>query len=106
MRTTTQFESIHKVNNCVKNAYRSIIKGYAEDSVFRAYRQPSEYKIRAWEWCRASCREDSGYGLCVTGWNTSKFTCAYFCGHYETGERCLVVHTAENVYWCYVSELE
>lgn len=102
---TSQFEGNHKINNCVRNAYRAIINGHAVENLWDAYERPSIYKVRAWEWCKVACRDDDGGGLCVTGWNCSKFTCAYFFGHHETGERCLAVHTAENVYWCYVSEL-
>lgn len=104
MKTTT-FENRHKVNNCVRNAYRAIINAHAVKSIWDAYRLPSVYKVRAWEWCKASCKDDDGNGLCITGWNTSKFTCAYFCGHHETGERCIIVHTADNVYWAFVDEL-
>lgn len=103
---TTEFESNHKINVCVKNAYRAIVNGYAVDSIWKAYKRPSHYKINAWEWCRADCRENGGIGLCVTSWYTSKFTCAYFCKHHNTGKQCLVVHTADNVYWCFVSELQ
>ena len=104
--TTTAFESNHKVNNCVRNAYRAINSGRAVNSIWQAYNRPSVYKVRAWEWCQTSCREDGGQWLYVTGWNNSKFTCAYFCGHHETGERCIVVHTADNVYWAFVDELD
>lgn len=103
---TTQIRQYHKINNCVKNAYHSIMAMRAVENIWTAYKSPSIYKVRAWEWCIADCRENNGYGLCVTGWNTSKFTCAYFCKHYKTGERCIVVHTADNVYWCYVTELD
>lgn len=102
---TTSFKGNHKVNACVKNAYRAIVCGWAISSLWGAYKSPSIYKIRAWEWCEASCREDGGNGLCITGRNCSRFTCAYFCSHHETGERCIVVHTAENVYWAFVDEL-
>lgn len=102
---TTQFNDNHKVNNCVKNAYRAILNGHAVPTIWASYGNPSIYKVRAWEWCKASCRDDSGHGLCVTGWNMAKFTCAYFCSHHETGEQCLIVRTADNIYWCYLSEL-
>ena len=103
---TTEFESNHKINNCVRNAWRAIVSGRAVNSIWQAYERPSVYKVRAWEWCKIACKEDGGDTPWVTGWNSSKFTCAYFCGHYETGERCLAVHTADNVYWCYVSEID
>ena len=102
---TTVFESNHKVNNCVRNAYRAILLGYAVGNIWRAYKRPSVYKVRAWEWCQVSCQEDNGRCLFVTSWNSSKFTCAYFCNHHETGERCIVVRTADNIYWAFVDEL-
>lgn len=102
---TTEFKGNHKVNNCVRNAYREIISGRAVDSIWQAYKRPSVYKVRAWEWCQTGCRDDGGQWLYVTGWNNSKFTCAYFCGHHETGEQCIVVHTADNIYWAFVGEL-
>ena len=103
---TTEFTGNHKVNNCVRNAYRAIICGCAVDSIWKAYERPSVLKVRAWEWCKADCRENDGCSIRITGWNTSKFTCAYFCSHHETGERCIVVHTADNVYWAFIDELD
>lgn len=103
---TTAFESNHKVNNCVRNAYRAIMSLRAVTSIWSAYTRPSARKIRAWEWCKAYCKEDGGVMLWVTGWNSSKFTCAYFCSHHETGERCIIVHTADNVYWAFVDEID
>lgn len=102
---TTHYASNHKVNNCVKNAYRVIAQKIAFFDIWDAYKRPSHYKIRAWEWVKAACKEDGGHGICVTGANCSKFTAAYFCSHYETGEACIVVHTADNVYWAFVDEL-
>ena len=102
----TSFKSNHKVNACVKNAYRAILLGYAVGNIWRAYKRPNVYKVRAWEWCKACCKEDGGVMLWVTGWNNAKFTCAYFCSHHETGERCIVVHTADHVYWAFVDELD
>lgn len=103
---TTEFESNHKINNCVRNAWRAIEHCRAVDNIFYAYNHPSVYKLRAWDWVKAACRDDEGYRVCITGWNSSKFTAAYFCSHHETNALCLVVHTADNVYWCFVSELE
>ena len=102
---TTQYEGNHKINNCVRNAYRAIELCRAVDNIYHAYTQPSIYKIRAWEWVKTACKEDGGYYAFITGWNCSKFTAGYFCPHHETGERCLVVHTADNVYWCFADEL-
>lgn len=101
----TKFDSNHKINNVVRNAWRAIYNDYEVNSIWEAYKSPSMYKIRAWEWCQTDCRENDGHGLCITAWNTSKFTAAYFCYHHETAKQCLVVHTADNVYWCYVDEL-
>lgn len=103
---TTEFEKNHKITLSVKNAYRAIIRGYAISSLWKAYKNPSIYKIRAWEWCKATCKEDGGCFIWITGVNCSTFTAAYFCSHHKTGERCIVVHTPNNVYWCYVTELE
>ena len=103
---TTESKCNHKINNCVRNAYRTIKNGQEVYNIYFAYARPSIYKIRAWEWVKTSCKEDGGYVACITGWNTSKFTAAYFCPHYETGERCLVVHTANNVYWAFAGELD
>lgn len=102
---TTQRENNHKINNCVRNAYRAIISDYAVNSIWQAYDRPSIYKVRAWEWCQTACKENNGYNLCITGWNCSKFTVAYFCSHHETGKECIIVHTADNVYWAFVDEL-
>lgn len=41
------------------------------------YQRPSYNKIKAWRTCKKQCQEKSGYGLCITGGNSSYFSAGF-----------------------------
>lgn len=68
------------------------------DDIYKAYRSPSIYKVRAWEAIKADCADLKGWGLKVLGKNCMKYSAAFQYASPETGEIRLRYYTASNIY--------
>ena len=76
---------------------KELYTGTGYGDIFNAYGRPSVYKVRAWAHCQKVCEDMNGYGLTVTGRNSSFFT-EGFKFDYE-GETYNAKITASNCYF-------
>ena len=67
-----------------------------EGDIYEAYTSPSYSKVKAFNDIRREMVECGGYGLRVTGHNSSFFSCAYLKD--EDNKTVLVYHTYANKY--------
>lgn len=67
------------LNNTTKKAL-DMVRAWKLSScydIFEAYERPSYNKVRAWETCKKQCEEKNGYGLVITGHNSSFFSAGF-----------------------------
>lgn len=67
-------------------------------SIFGAYKNPSEAKIRAERALLREMTQRNGWGYKVINHNCQRFTAGYLFTNPETGVITLCVHTAQNAY--------
>lgn len=82
-------------------AYEKTIERYANSnmySVYDAYQQPSEQKVRAERMIHIEMDQYNGYDYRILSYNTFRFTCAYKYEDMNTGEIRLRIHTSDHVY--------
>ena len=76
---------------------------YATD-IYEAYKSPSVYKVRAWEYCKDLCRKLHGRDLRIVGWNSMKFSVAFRFNERGTGRECYAYITADYDRFCYAND--
>ena len=59
------------------NSYEYYSKKSTSYDIETFYKNSSYNKIRAWETCKKQCQEKHGYGLCITGGNSSYFSAGF-----------------------------
>lgn len=67
-------------------------------TLYDAYKNPSQFKIQAYDKIRSECYAENGYDLTVLGANSSFFSVAYKRPNPDTGVIELVYHTHANKY--------
>lgn len=87
-------------------AKRKNLNGYyqrwlnsTEDSLYKSYSQPSQYKLQAWARCKSIMREYNGSNIRITGHNSSQFSAAFV-----TDDTFYVI-TKDNIYSMPLSEV-
>lgn len=71
-----------------------------EDSLYKSYSQPSQYKLQAWERCIDIMREYNGSNIRITGYNGFVYTAAFV-----TDDTFYVI-TKDNIYRMPLSEVK
>lgn len=71
-----------------------------ENTIWKAYSRPSQYKVAAFERCEDIMHEFDGYSLRVVGHSCSTFTAAF------TTDDTFYVITKENIYKMPLSEVK
>lgn len=70
-----------------------------ENTIYKAYSRPSQYKVAAFERCEDIMREFDGYSLRIVGHNSSAFSAAFV-----TDDTFYVI-TKDNIYRMPLSEV-
>ena len=60
----------------IRKQYLRYLNSY-DHTIYDAYKNPSVDKRSAWEYCVAFCEKHRGYGLKVSGHNTSVFSAGF-----------------------------
>ena len=69
-------------------------------TIYEAYREPSNNKLKAYEYCKADMVAHNGFDFRITGVSSHYFSCAY--RYIDTdGNTRLVYHTHANRY-CFI----
>lgn len=99
LHTTTDVTLVcTKVNRTTKQAsryismYNNTTKG---DSIFKAYKKPSGYKVEAFNEIVREMNQVKGYGIRITGAGCDVFSCAYRVKD-GSGVEWLIYHTPDN----------
>ena len=66
-------------NKQIKRAYYHYNNYTTYENIWYAYEQPSSKKEKAWEDCKALCKEYNGENLRVIGKNTYHFSAGFTC---------------------------
>lgn len=81
------------------SCYISTARG---DSIYKAYRRPSEAKVNAYNAIKKEMSEVGGYGFRITGAGSHFFSCAYLVNCIADGEteatKYLIYHTPSKIY--------
>ena len=87
---------IKKSKNIDNLIYRHNIS--EEYSIYKAYKTPSDNKVRAWEYCKQLCRDNNGHNLKVIGHSCHVFSAAFT----FTKNGCnYIVHITPSHNYCY-----
>lgn len=71
-----------------------------ENTIYKAYSRPSQYKVAAFERCEDIMREFDGYSLRIVGHNCSVFSAAF------TTDTDFYVIAKENIYFMPLSKVK
>ena len=72
--------------------------------IYEAYKSPSIYKVRAWEYCKDLCKRLRGRDLRIVGRNCTKFSVAFRFNERGTGRECYAYITADYDRFCYADD--
>ena len=81
------------------NSYYQRWLNSTENTIWKAYSRPSQYKALAWERCEDIMHEFDGYSLRVVGHNSSQFSAAF------VTDTDFYVITKDNIYRMPLSEV-
>lgn len=81
------------------NSYYQRWLDSTEDSLYKSYSRPSQYKVAAFERCEDIMHEFDGYSLRIVGHNSSQFSAAF------TTDTDFYVITKANIYRMPLSEV-
>lgn len=68
--------------------------------IYDAYKNPSIYKIRAWNYCKEMCNKYGGYNLKINSYNCQSFTCTFEFVHPIDGNLCVAYLTRDYSRFC------
>ena len=81
-------------------------KAWTYDDIYSAYKKPSVYKVRAWNWCKELCREMHGYDLIITGASRFAFSVVFTFNERGTGRKCYAYITRDYNRFCYADDVQ
>ena len=82
------------------NSYYQRWLNSTENTIYKSYSRPSQYKALAWERCKDIMQEYDGYSLRITGYNGFTFSAAF------TTDDTFYVITKANIYKMPLSEVK
>jgi len=68
--------------------------------IYEAYKNPSVYKVRAWERCKALCAEMGGFNLVISAAGVQTFSVVFTFTDEETGVVCYAYITRDYDRFC------
>jgi hypothetical protein len=80
-RTSTHDRKI--AHDAAEFAYNN--RRYTCDDIYKAYKNPSIYKVRAWQYCQRLCAELNGWDLIISAHGCQTFSVVFTYEHPETG---------------------
>ena len=76
------------------------------DDIYSAYKNPSVYKVRAWNWCKELCREMHGYDLIISAAGCQTFSVVFTFNERGTGRKCYAYITRDYNRFCYAEDVQ
>ena len=92
-----------------KKAREAAVFAYAHknyDDIYSAYKNPSVYKVRAWNWCKELCREMHGYDLIISAAGCMTFSVVFTFNERGTGRKCYAYITRDYNRFCYADDMQ
>lgn len=100
------------INSCSRPRQRAAEKAYhwyrhpnnwkSCVDIFKAYKNPSSAKVRAWEYCKRLCQEHDGFALRIISHGVQTFSVGFCYVGKETGRPCFAYITRDYDSYCYV----
>ena len=72
--------------------------------IYEAYKNPSIYKVRAWNRCKDLCARMNGWGLTISAAGVQTFSVVFSYPDEVTGEICYAYITRDYDRFCYESD--
>ena len=69
--------------------------------IYEAYKNPSIYKVRAWNYCKELCKEMHGFDLVISAAGVQTFSVVFKFKERGTGRLCYAYITRDYNRFCY-----
>ena len=94
-----------------KKAREAAVYAYAHrawtyNDIYSAYKKPSVYKVRAWNYCKELCREMHGYDLIISAAGNQTFSVVFTFNERGTGRKCFAYITRDYNRFCYAEDMQ